>query len=43
MEQGTSLEEFYGTENSFPFSQEPAIGPYPEPVESSPHSPILLV
>jgi hypothetical protein len=24
-------------EDSLPYSQEPATGPYPEPVESSPH------
>jgi len=29
-------------ENLLPRSQEPAIGPYPEPDESSPHFPTLF-
>jgi hypothetical protein len=29
-------------EGSFPCSQEPATGPYPEPVLSSPHLPTLF-
>jgi hypothetical protein len=29
-------------EGSFPFSQGPANGPYPEPDESSPHPPTLF-
>jgi hypothetical protein len=29
-------------ESSLPCSQEPAIGPYSEPDEFSPHSPILF-
>jgi hypothetical protein len=27
---------------SLPFSQDPSVGPYPEPDESSPHHPILF-
>jgi hypothetical protein len=30
-------------ERSLPFSQEPASGPYPEPVESSSHPQILFI
>jgi hypothetical protein len=32
---------FKEPENSSPCSQEPSTGPYPEPVRSSPHHPIL--
>jgi hypothetical protein len=30
-------------ESSLPCSQEPSIGPYPEPDESSPYHPILYI
>jgi hypothetical protein len=31
------------TEGSLPYSQEPSIGPYPEPDKSNPHHPILSI
>jgi hypothetical protein len=38
-----SVPAFYGTLRSLPSSKQPAIGPYPEPDESSPHLPTLFL
>jgi hypothetical protein len=35
-------QHFMLPENSLPYLQEPASGPYPEPDESSPHIPIYV-
>jgi hypothetical protein len=36
------LQNFMEPDGSLPFSQEPSVGSYPEPDESSPYHPILF-